>query len=444
MSEPNEEQISTESQSEEQESKFERGVALVLCALVLLLPMIYIEHGYDAFTSEHGEAREGAAGAGLALAVVFRTVSRTVLRTIVRTSARAGVRASLKGAIKNAARTAIRQQTKNTAQKLAADQKKAAVSNLKSMVFASGLLYASWVIVIGFGQPFANLLNKEDSLAREAQELREHQELKERMEKPAIEAWEKKQILSDAETELETLRTELKQERDAAKQSELKTEIQLQKDKVIDANYEFSQAFEKSNGLLLNPNEDLHAETVEATAVIEWVDYLMTYAPFPGKTSWSSMVIWLGGLIMVLPLWVIFFVQSSLCRQKKVIMDHQTEWIGGGIQLYFAGAFSFMPLTSDVIIDTTPQNRSFIALGGLLAPTLIAMVLWYAWKQTGSPWILFCSDAFLLYPMVQVFPLDPLEGIHVWRWRKWQWLIAFFVIMGMFMLVSSEALKNVI
>lgn len=225
MSEPNEEQIPTEHQVEEKESKLERGVALVLCALVLLLPMIYIEHGYDAFTSEHGEAREGAAGAGLALAVVFRTVSRTVLRTIVRTSARAGVRASLKGAIKNAARTAIRQKTKNAAQKLAADQQKAAVSNLKSMVFASGLLYASWVIVIGFGQPFANLLNKEESLAREDQELREHQELKERMEKPAIEAWEKKQILSDAETELETLRTELKQEREAAKQSELKTEI---------------------------------------------------------------------------------------------------------------------------------------------------------------------------------------------------------------------------
>ena len=121
----------------ERESMIERGIAFVLCILVLLLPMIYIEHGYDAFTSEHGEAREGAAGAGLALAVVFRTVSRTVLRTIVRTSARAGVRASLKGAIKNAARTAIRQKTKNAAKQLALDQQKARVSNLKSMGFAS-------------------------------------------------------------------------------------------------------------------------------------------------------------------------------------------------------------------------------------------------------------------------------------------------------------------
>ena len=53
---------------EARESMVERAIAFILCVLVLLVPMIYIEHGYDAFTSEHGEAREGAAGAGLALA----------------------------------------------------------------------------------------------------------------------------------------------------------------------------------------------------------------------------------------------------------------------------------------------------------------------------------------------------------------------------------------
>jgi len=430
--------------TEERESAVERVIAFILCVLVLLLPMIYIEHGYDAFTSEHGEAREGAAGAGLALAVVFRTVSRTVLRTIVRTSARAGVRASLKGAIKNAARTAIRQKTKDAAKQLAQDQKKARVSNLKSMFFASGLLYVSWVIVIGFGQPFANLYDKEETLRREAQELREHQELKERMKKPAIEAWEKKQILMAAEEEKNELMLELKMERDESKRNRLESELVLVKDKVINANYEFTQAFERSGELLTNPN-DIYAEEPEGDSTVsEWVDYLMTYAPFPGRTAWSSPVIWIGGMIMVVPLWLIFFVQSAMCRSRKVVMDHQTEWIGGGIQLYFAGAFSFMPLTSDVVIDTTPAKRSQIALGGLIAPTLIAMMFWLTWKETAQPWILFCSDAFLLYPMVQIFPLNPLEGVFVWRHNKLQWLLSFVVIMGMFMLVSSEALKNVI
>ena len=426
---------------EDQESNIEKIVALVLCAIVLLLPMMYIEHGYDAFTSEHGEAREGAAGAGLALAVVFRTVSRTVLRTVVRTSARAGVRASLKGAIKNAARTAIRQKAKDTAKKLATDQKRARTTNLKSMLFASGLLYASWIIVIGFGQPFANLLNKDASLERQAQELIEHQELTERMEKPAIEAFEKKKLLSQADEKLEQLRSDLKVERDITKQNSLEMEIKIQKSIVLEASYAFSQAFERSNKLLRDPSETTTDEEVGSS---DLVDYLMTYAPFPGKVSWTSPILWLGGIIMVLPLWFIFFVQSYLCRRYKVVMDHQTESVGGAIQLYFAGAFSFMPLTSDVIIDTTPSKRSRIALGGLIPPTLIAIVLWAIWKEVGSPWILFTSDAFLLYPMVQVFPLSPLEGVHVWRWKKLHWLLSFFIIMGMFMLVSSEALKNVI
>lgn len=429
---------------EEKESNLERAIAFVLCALVLLIPMIYIEHGYDAFTSEHGEAKEGAAGAGLALAVVFRTVSRTVLRTIVRTSARAGVRASLKGAMKNAARTAIRQKTKQTIQELAKSREEQRTSNYKSVAFATALLYVSWVVVIGFGQPFANLLNKEDSLAREAQEIREHEELRQRMEKPAIEAWQKKQVLADAENKLEDLRQELKQERDAEKQTSLKHEIQVQKDAVIDANYEYSQAYDKSNGMLVNPNESLQSEEVVDSTVTEWIEYLMTYAPFPGKTDWSSLVIWLGGLIMVVPLWVTFAVQSWACRRRNVVMEHQTEWIGGAIQLYFAGAFSFMPLTSDVVIQTDNRIRSEIATWGLVIPTLIAIGLWIVWKETGNPWILFCSDAFLLYPMVQVFPLDPLEGIHVWRWSKFRWVELFVIIMGMFMLVSSEALKNVI
>lgn len=429
------------------ETQLERVVAFVVCAVIMLLPMIYIEHGYDAFTAKHGEAREGAAGAGLALAIVFRTVSRTVLRTIVRTSARAGVRASLKGAMKTAARTAIKAHTKTLVQtdEMQLSPAEQSKRNWKSLFFASGLLYASWVIVVIFGQPFANLLNKEDSIAREAQVEREHKELREKMELPAIEAWQRKQELEQADKQLEDLRQQLKSERDPAKQGELTQQIALQKDIVYDANYEFGQAFEQSNGLMLDPSADQQEDTVaEDDSVGQTIQYLMTYAPYPGTTPIASPVVWMGGLVMVLPLWVIFFVQTWASRQKNAVLDLQTEWIGGSIQLYFAGAFSFMPLTSDVVINTTPQNRSWIASWGLAVPTVIALALWCTWKQTQITPILFAADAFLLYPMVQVFPLAPLEGVYVWRWSKVQWSFWFLIIMAMFMLMSSEALKNVI
>ena len=170
----------------------------------------------------------------------------------------------------------------------------------------------------------------------------------------------------------------------------------------------------------------------------------MTYAPYPGKVSWSSPLLWLGGIVMFIPLWFMFLFQNLAAKILGAVLNHETEWIGGSIQLYFAAAFSFMPLTSDVMIDTTIRKRGLIALAGLIPPTLLSGVLWFVWKQTGNEMILFVADAFLIFPMVQIFPLDPLEGIHLWRWKKTAWLFAFFIIMGMFLFAGSEALKNVI
>ena len=85
----------------------------------------------------------------------------------------------------------------------------------------------------------------------------------------------------------------------------------------------------------------------------EWVKkanaLLTTYAPYPGTTSWGSMVLWLGGLVMVLPLWLMYFVQDMAARKRGRVLRHETGVDGGFIQLYFAGAFSFMPLTLSLI-----------------------------------------------------------------------------------------------
>ena len=40
-------------------------IASIICGIVLLVPMIYIEYEYDLFTKEYGEAKEGAAGSAL-------------------------------------------------------------------------------------------------------------------------------------------------------------------------------------------------------------------------------------------------------------------------------------------------------------------------------------------------------------------------------------------
>ena len=532
-------------------------IALIICAVVLLLPIFVIEHEYKVFTKEHGVAKEGAAGAGLWLAVMFRTVSRTVLRTIIRTSARAGMRASLRGAFRTGIRSAGRTTSKKLAdQNLPVSENKGFQQNLKSLCFASVLLYVSWVIVIGLGQPYSGLLYKSSEELVLAKEDQTHKNRIVELQELAVEAWEREQDWKETRSELRVIERKIKMERNAPERAELqKRESFLRQKELLDARA-FEDAYSKSKKEKLNPKyikdlseeeEEEHlqritwlqtlapypAEPVAGTSfsvelrdvesqgkVLEPIRYLITIdAPsldiphdldvshndgefalskikpspnllnwvqlregvsfhfsqevdsigevvvdsdsvsihrvqlgvdevviqFGGRTPWKSMVIWLGGFIVVLPLWLIYFFQSWKAKKEGLVLNHETGPIGGGIQLYFAGAFSFMPLTSDVEVpQANPAQRSLIALYGLLPPAVISVFVWFLWLQIGDSRLLFLSDALLIFPMVQCFPLSPLEGIYVWRYSKLQWFCTFVFIMSLFMIVASAGLKGVI
>jgi hypothetical protein len=105
-----------------------------------------------------------------------------------------------------------------------------------------------------------------------------------------------------------------------------------------------------------------------------------------------------------------------------------------------------MPLTSDVIVEGTQEDKGQVSVVGLVVPTLLSLVLWAVWKATGGVHmpILLAADAFMIYPMVQTFPLNPLDGVQVWRWSRRRWFLVFGFVMSAFMFVGSEGLKNVI
>jgi hypothetical protein len=429
----------------------ETTIAVVIATAALIGPLIYIQHRYDLFTSEYGAAREGAAGAGLALAVVFRTVSRTVLRTIVRTSARAGMRASMKGAMQSGMRVATRN--------LFASMYKAATggrlgekvqprdpaairrANLKSLAFASVLLYASWVIVIGLGQPFESLMNKEDAQVAAALEAEEQKVLSER-ERPEHLAYDLNVAIKAKRDELRATKKEYKGARGVEERRSLEALLIVENLELDDLQIQWQEAYDKAGGKMFEKKKP--AATPAPTFFDKAIDWLFTRAPYPGKTAWTSPVVWGGAALFTLPLWVIYFFQSMAARRSNLVLRHETGVDGGVIQLYFAGAFSFMPLTSDVVVEGDDAQRGRVALIGLLAPTLIAMALWGSWKATGVTPLLFAADAFLIYPMVQTFPLDPLDGVRVWRWNKWIWTAVFLLIMAVFMFAGSEGLKSVI
>ncbi len=430
--------------------RLERIVAVAICTVVMLLPLLYIQHEYDLFTEMHGEAREGAAGAGLALAVVFRTVSRTVLRTIIRTGARAGMRASMKGAFRTAIRSLMRSSSAGIARKLTGDVAATArtvrSSNLRSLLFASALLSASWVIVIGLGQPYTALLTKAEAQTLEAEQAaQDAAELEEIFEqgKASYAAQEEVQRIQD---EYRALRVDHKMERDAQKQEEIERQMQQLALELSAAELELKDALEASHGRVITPEDEAQiTELPEFPLVSKIHNALFSYAPYPGHQPWYSPVIWLGAILIALPLWLMYAAQAGLAKKMGVTLRHETGIDGGLIQLYFAGAFSFMPLTSDVIVDdATVAQRGRIALWGLLAPVGVSVLLGLCWKATGIKGLLFLADAFLIYPMVQVFPLSPLEGIHLWRHSRLLWVVMFIIIMFLFLVAGSEALRSVI
>ncbi len=433
--------------------------AVIVCLLTMFLPVVLIEHGYERFTEAHGIAREGAAGAALALAVVLRTVSRTVLRTIVRTSARAGLRAGVKGAMGGLLRVATRNlfasffktavgDSFSSGHADTEDDPTRRRANLRSLFFASGLLYASWVIVIGFGQPFGDLMNAQQAAAAEEVQAKALAEAlakaKANRERPDITAWDLDQQRNELRDSVVAKRKDLKGARDLDTQTRLANELSDLNAELTVVQTQLSDALIRSGGRMTRP--DTAQKTRERKAAAELESWLFTRAPYPGDTRWSSPLIWGGAALFVLPLWFIYFVQSGVARRLGVRLRHETGVDGGLIQLYFAGAFSFMPLSSDVVVEGTTADRGRVSLAGLIAPTAVSIGLWLVWKLTGGTMqpVLLASDAFLIYPMVQSFPLTPLDGNHLFRWRRSLWLVVFALVMAAFIFMGSEGLKNVI
>jgi hypothetical protein len=421
----------------------------------MFLPILLIENGYEQFTREHGITREGAAGATLALAVILRTVSRTVLRTILRTSARTGLRTGIKTALGGMVRVATRNlfasvvktathdasATGHTTDEDAPTLRRA---NLRSLLIGSVLLYSSWVIVIGFGQPFSNLMNAEQAVIAEEAEARAIAEARASREQPEVIAWELDQRRDMLRDEVRAKRKELKGSRDLQDQDRLANELSDLNADLTVVQTELSDALIRSSNRMSPPNtEDTNSERKAAAELEQW---LFTRAPYPGPTRWSSPLVWGGAVLFVLPLWLVFFTQAGVARRLGVRLRHETGADGGLIQLYFAGALSFMPLSSDVVVEGTTADRGRVSMAGILVPTGISIGLWMLWKLTGGTMqpVLLASDAFLIYPMVQSFPLDPLDGSRLYRWHRGIWLAGFLVVMGAFIFMGSEGLKSVI
>jgi len=425
--------------------------AVIICILAMFLPVLLIERGYENFVSVHGLVREGAAGTTLALAVILRMVMRNIIRTSARAGLRAGVKSATSGVLRVATRNLFASFFKTAAgERLSSghtadeDSVSRLRNNIKSLMVASVLLYISWVIVIGLGQPFSDLMTAQQAAAAEEIETEALTRARANSKQPGIIAWEldfKRNGLREA---VIAKRQELKSARNLEEQDRIADELAGLNADLTVAQTELSDALMKSGGHMTHPDDAVKKKERKEVAKLQ--SWLFTRSPYTGHIPWSSPVIWAAAALFVVPLWFVYFVQSGVARRLGVPLRHETGIDGGLIQLYFAGAFSFMPLSSDVVIRGTSAERGRISLAGILVPMALSITLWLIWKLSGETMqpVLLASDAFLIYPMVQCFPLDPLDGIRLYRWHRGIWLAVFVFVMATFVFMGSEGLKNVI
>lgn len=426
-------------------SKFELLLAVLVAIIALFGPLIYVQARYDAFIAEHGGIREGAAGASVALAVILRAVTRTILRTVVRTSARAGIKVSMRGAVKSTLRVTGRNVIAGVIRNVASgggeeDGNEAArppKGNLVNLSIASVLLYASWVIVVGFGQPFANL---QDDAPTQKNPL---PKITQRVQ-PGERAYDLQVQMLAQRDKVREIEKQLKASQDPVEKAGLLDQRVRELETLSLYNSDFLDEFVRAGGRVISPQSKEAA--TDPTRIDEAIDSLFTPAAYTGELPWSSKVIWLGGLLFLLPMWAIHGIMTLAARRFDASLHSETGWDGGLIQLYFAGALSFMPLAVDMEISGSSASRGKVAVVGLVVPALISLACWLAWSLGGRsfPPLLLAADAFLIYPLVQVFPISPLFGVEIWQWKRSVWVAVFLGIMLGFILIGSEGLKNVI
>lgn len=152
----------------------------------------------------------------------------------------------------------------------------------------------------------------------------------------------------------------------------------------------------------------------------------------------------LASVLAAVPLTFYFILTRAAGAMYGVQVYYKTELDGLLLQAYFTGATSFMPLTTDVDYVGTPLAKTKLATVAILGLLGIHLILFVAGRYYDSQLLLFLSGSTLLYAFVFSFPLQPLDGEHIWRRSKLLWLAIWAPIMIAFVTNLPAGLATIL
>lgn len=114
------------------------------------------------------------------------------------------------------------------------------------------------------------------------------------------------------------------------------------------------------------------------------------------------------------------------------------------LQGYFAGAGSFLPMTTDIEYTAEGRTQSRIACCVLLILYALHLALRVTYLASGSEPALLLSSLVLVYCFVYSFPIPPLEGYWIWSTSKLLWLVVWLPILTSFVGSMPDAILNLL
>lgn len=112
------------------------------------------------------------------------------------------------------------------------------------------------------------------------------------------------------------------------------------------------------------------------------------------------------------------------------------------LQAYFAGAGSFLPMTTDIEFEADERTRFKISTGVLIILYVAHLLLQRA--ATMVPDALPLSAFFLVYCFVYGFPIPPLEGFWIWKGSRFVWVLVWVPILISFITSLPMAFVSVL
>jgi hypothetical protein len=158
----------------------------------------------------------------------------------------------------------------------------------------------------------------------------------------------------------------------------------------------------------------------------------------------QGMPAWQGAALVATPLVLHAAVTGLVAPLCGVQALFRTQLDGLLLQGYFTGAASFLPLTTDVEYVGQERDKARTAASVLLAMLGLHLAVWAAGRALGWPPLEFAAAAILMYCFVFSFPLQPLEGSHVWRRSKLLWVAVWLPILVAFVNNIPEAFAAVL